>query len=222
MQWLSPCTSCKLQAGFKAGSPRKFLDFNSLKSHFLGLQVIIKDRILVRFQLGNYSKYIYHEKSDQFLVKTCVDFPLRWCLRNGCKNFYTYYQWLLFSFETVFITCLHPITLCTLLPSLWSRLRERPTFCNTTPGFLARWCLRNELKNFYSVNMSLQIQVVLWLDEPNFQPLRIHYPDLGKCCVISVEFLHLFSQCLISRGNRGFHLKISAVFSSYPVCKISY
>ena len=38
--------------GFGAGSPRKFLDFNSLKSHFLGLQVIIKDRILVRFQLG--------------------------------------------------------------------------------------------------------------------------------------------------------------------------
>ena len=66
MQWLSfvetvfvtisaqspPCTSCKLQVGFGAGSPRKFLDFNSLKSHFLGLHVIIKDRILVRFQLG--------------------------------------------------------------------------------------------------------------------------------------------------------------------------
>ena len=115
-----------------------------------------------------YSKYIYHEKSDQFLVKTSVDFPLRWCLRNGCKNFYTYYQWLLFSFETVFITCLHPITLWTLLPSLWSRLREWPTFCNTTAGFLARWCLRNELKNFYSVNMSLRIQVVLLIGWTKF------------------------------------------------------
>ena len=127
----------KLQAlsGVRGRFPQEinFLDFNSLKSHFLGLQVIIKDRILVGFQLGRcfYSKYIYHEKSDQFLVKTSVDFTLRWCLRNECKNFYTYYQWLLFSFETVFITRLHPITLCTLLPSLWSRLRERPTFCNT-------------------------------------------------------------------------------------------
>ena len=179
MQWLSPCTNCKLQAGFKAGSPRKFLDFNSLKSHFLGLQVIIKDRILVRFQLGNYSKYIYHEKSDQFLVKTCVDFPLRWCLRNGCKNFYTYYQRLLFSFETVFITCLHPITLWTLLPSLWSRLRERPTFCNTSAGFLARWCLRNEFKNFYSVNASLRIQVVLWIGWTKFSATQNSLPRSG-------------------------------------------
>ena len=141
-----------------------------MKSHFLGLQVT-KTGYWSEPNLESvfyYSKYIYHEKSDQFLVKTSVDFPLRWCLRNGCKNFYTYYQWLLFSFETVFITCLHPITLWTLLPSLWSHLRERPTFCNTTAGFLARWCLRNELKNFYSVNMSLRIQVVLLIGWTKF------------------------------------------------------
>ena len=184
MQWLSfvetvfitPLCSIPLAqvASFKWGSgpapSGNFLDFNSLKSHFLGLQVI-KTGYWSEPNLESvfyYSKYIYHEKSDQFLVKTSVDFPLRWCLRNGCKNFYTYYQWLLLSFETVFITCLHPITLWTLLPSLWSRLRERPTFCNTTAGFLARWCLRNELKNFYSVNMSLRIQVVLLIGWTKF------------------------------------------------------
>ena len=110
-----------------------------MKSHFLGLQVI-KTGYWSEPNLESafyYSKYIYHEKSDQFLVKTSVDFPLRWCLRNGCKNFYTYYQWLLFLFETVFITCLHPITLWTLLPSLWSRLREQPTLIFATPPLVS-------------------------------------------------------------------------------------
>ena len=128
-----------------------------------------------------YSKYIYLEKSDQFLVKTSVDFPLRWCLRNECKNFYTYYQWLLFSFETVFITRLHPITLCTLLPSLWSRLRERPSLIFATPPLVlfARWCLRNELNNCYSVNVSLWIQVVLLIAWTKFSATQNSQPRSG-------------------------------------------
>ena len=50
-----------------------------------------------------------------------------------------------------------------------------------------------------------------WLDEPNFQSLSIHYPDLGKCCIINVEFLHLLLKRLISRGNWGCFLKLLCV-----------
>ena len=190
-----------------------FLDFNSLKSHFLGLQVIIKDRILVRFQLG-----------QCFLLFKYLSWKI-WPIsgENQCgfpaeKVSEKWVQKLLYilSMTIVFIwNCFHhpsppnhPSHTSTY--SLWSRLRERPTFCKTTAGFLARWCLRNELKNFYSVNMSLRIQVVL----------LIGWTMMGKCCIISVEFLHLFLKRLISRGNHGF--QISAVFSGYSVCKISY
>ena len=134
MQWLSfvetvfvtppcsnpPCTSCKLQVGFGAGSPRKFLDFNSLKSHFLGLQVIIKDRILVRFQLGKCFFII----QKVFIMKNLTNFwwkPVWISLWDdvwemSAKTLIHTINDYMFSFETVFITRLHPITLRTLLP----------------------------------------------------------------------------------------------------------
>ena len=49
------------------GSPRKYFDFNSLKSPFLGFRVI--QTILTRFQFGKcflLLKCIYYEKSDRF------------------------------------------------------------------------------------------------------------------------------------------------------------
>ena len=145
-----------------------------MKSHFLGLQVI-KTGYWSEPNLESvfyYSKYIYHEKSDQFLVKTSVDFPLRWCLRNGCKNFYTYYQWLLFSFEIVFITCLHPITLWTLLPSLWSRLREQPTLIFATPPLVSLrddvWEMSSKIFILLTCHPTLQIQVVLLIGWTKF------------------------------------------------------
>ena len=55
-------------------------------------------------------------------------------------------------------------------------------FCNTTAGFLARWCLRNELKNFYSVNVSLRIQVVLLIGWTKFSAAQNSLPRSEVLC----------------------------------------
>ena len=138
---IPPCKNCKLQVGFGAGSPRKFSDFNSLKSHFLRLQVIIKDRILVRFQLGKcflLLKIYLSWKIWPISVENQCGFPSEMMSEKWVQKLL-----YILSMTTVFIwNCFHHRSppnhpFCTLLPSLWSRLRERPSLIFATPPLVS-------------------------------------------------------------------------------------
>ena len=180
---IPPCTSCKLQVEFGAGSPRKFLDFNSLKSHFLGLQVI-KTGYCSDFNLESdfyYSKYIIMKNLTNFWWKPVWISLWDDVWGMSAKTFihtvndYCFHLKLFSSPLSTQSPFLHTSTFPLVSPERTAIIN----FCNTTTGFLARWCLRNELKNFYSVNMSLQIQVILLIGWTKFSATQNSQPRSG-------------------------------------------